>query len=726
MSNKILDAALAYAKQGWNIFPVHAINKNGICTCGNKACGDAGKHPASTGGVKDATNDPEQIRSWFKKGHLNIGLRTGEASNVTVADIDIAGNKKGADTWAKLNSDTGEPQTLTAETGSGGMHVYFNYNSALKTSTNTLGPGVDIRNDGGYVILPPSNHKSGGVYRWILEEPLAHLPAHLTVRAKKRPGRPKKNDPTQRKLTLEEVEVVLQNVDPGDRDTWRHVGIILGREFDRSDKAWEIYNEWADTWGGKKGRNHDEIMHEAFYEISQEDGELSMGTLIHLALEGGWVPKTGQVPIERFVYFAPGNNYVYQPTGTFWPAESVNASATYVNVDGQIVRPTDWLKENKTVTSMTSDPIIEDVISEGVDYRDGEFIENEGACLYNAYRKPTAIPGDPRHAGPYFEHVHRLMPCAGDADQFLDYMAHRVQRPGEKPRFAIMMGGEQGVGKDTAISMASLGIGVWNIANIEASHLDNAFNEHAAKVLVVISEAANTADMSKWTFNERLKVMIAGQPDYLTINPKYGHKYSVRLHCGVIITTNHLTSGIYIPDDDRRYDVIRCATRREMGIDEISERRAYFDRLWQWYEHENGAANIYAALLERDISHFSASTGQRTTDAHQEIVQVNMVNDQWCVDALEQLEQQNIFRADHLWEIVQQQDPDMTRMKFNRSVGHVLKRIGYTRLVNPSVRDGRWRVQSGERKVLVQVYYRPSEIDTIDAMRSVDSLGDSF
>jgi len=721
----ILTAARSYVQRGWHVFPLHGIN-DGQCTCGIANCPDAGKHPSTQYGLKEATRDIEQIEKWFADGKRNIGIVTGQLSGITVLDIDI-GEKGGDATWARLNKDTGEPQTLMAQTGSGGVHVFFRYNSSLNTSTNTLGKGVDCRNDKGYVVAAPSPHRSGGKYAWLNDLALSDLPAHLTMRAKVKPGRPRKNDPTRRKYTIEEAQNMLQFVPPDDRDTWRKVGIILGREYARADEAWNVYKDWSDTWSGKKGRNHDEIMREAFYELSMEEGELSMGTIVYEALQNGWVPKTGQVPIEHFVYFAPANNYIYKPTGTFWPAESVNSAGQFQNVNGEIVPPTTWLKENRTVTSMTTDPLIVDQLSTGVDYRDGEVIYNDGACLYNAYRAPNVERGDPRHAGPYFDHVHKLMPSDGDADQFLDYMAHRIQNPGEKPRFALLMGGEQGIGKDTAIVMASLGIGVWNIANIEAFHLDSGFNEHASSVLVVVSEAANTHDMSKWVFNERMKVLIAGQPDYVTINPKYGHKHSCRLHCGVIITTNHLSTGLYIPDDDRRYDVINCATRREMGIGEIHARRNYFDKLWSWYENDNGAANIYAALLDRDLNAFSASTGQRSTAAHREMIQVSMVHDQWVVDAIDLLKDDALIRADSLWSAVQQVDSEMQRQKFNGSAQHSLRRLGYFRLINPSIRDGRWRLPADNGKTArVQVYYHPDKMHLKDAINNVTTLQQEF
>lgn len=276
--------ALSYAERGWRVFPVHGIDADGHCTCGKADCSDVGKHPVPKNGLKAATADAKQIKEWWAANPAaNVGIRTGQVSGITVLDIDI-GKKGGAETWAKLIAGHGEPQTLMALTGSGGFHVFFKYNSALKTTSNALGPGVDCRNDDGYIVAPPSSHESGQCYSWLNNEPLADLPAHLT----RKPPKERDGKKGGRKHTLEEAREMLEHISPDDRDTWRNVGIILGREFAQSDEAWGIYQEWADTWDGKKGRNHDEIMREAFYEKSREDGELSMGTILHLAREGGW------------------------------------------------------------------------------------------------------------------------------------------------------------------------------------------------------------------------------------------------------------------------------------------------------------------------------------------------------------------------------------------------------------------------------------------------------
>src|SRR5262245_52926628 len=59
------------------------------------------------------------------------------------------------------------PPTVTVETGGGGRHLYFQYpHGRLITGRSAWRPGIDIKSNGGYVIAPPSRHKSGGSYRF--------------------------------------------------------------------------------------------------------------------------------------------------------------------------------------------------------------------------------------------------------------------------------------------------------------------------------------------------------------------------------------------------------------------------------------------------------------------------------------------------------------------------------------------------------------------------------
>ena len=61
------------------------------------------------------------------------------------------------------------PQTLKASTGGGGKHLFFWYPPDITIKNDNRGKwlkGVDIKSDGGYVILPEAEHISGGRYNW--------------------------------------------------------------------------------------------------------------------------------------------------------------------------------------------------------------------------------------------------------------------------------------------------------------------------------------------------------------------------------------------------------------------------------------------------------------------------------------------------------------------------------------------------------------------------------
>ncbi len=111
--------------------------------------------------------------------------------------IDVDQAHGGFDTLAKLKADGAFPDGLQVSTGSDGLHLYFAHpGRTVRNSVGALGPGVDVRGDGGYVIAPPSRHASGGTYRWKGPLLIPHLPDHLLDRVGQRElGRARRPDP---------------------------------------------------------------------------------------------------------------------------------------------------------------------------------------------------------------------------------------------------------------------------------------------------------------------------------------------------------------------------------------------------------------------------------------------------------------------------------------------------------------------------------------------------
>ena len=137
-------------------------------------------------GVKDATTDPAVIRTrWATHPSANIGLACGIA--FWVLDVD---GEAGEASLAALQARHGPlPATVTTRTGSGGWHLYFALpeGRTIRNSVRRLGPGLDTRALGGYVVAPPSIHPNGRPYAFVpgrepWSMPLAMAPAWLLDR----------------------------------------------------------------------------------------------------------------------------------------------------------------------------------------------------------------------------------------------------------------------------------------------------------------------------------------------------------------------------------------------------------------------------------------------------------------------------------------------------------------------------------------------------------------
>lgn len=148
MSPPFLSSALIYAQRyRWPVFPLVPREKR----------------PITSHGLLDATIDEAQIREWWAKWpDANVGIRTGDGLVV----IDGDRRKQGHLTLRDLFSKHGRfPPTYTVIT-SDGRHYYFKSEIPMTSVGDSLGPGVDVKGQGGYVVAPPSVHPSGHLYQY--------------------------------------------------------------------------------------------------------------------------------------------------------------------------------------------------------------------------------------------------------------------------------------------------------------------------------------------------------------------------------------------------------------------------------------------------------------------------------------------------------------------------------------------------------------------------------
>jgi hypothetical protein len=172
----LLSAALDYARRGYKVIPLHTPD-DGRCSCRHPDCDRQGKHPRTKRGVLDATTDEGVIRSWWWSWpDANIGLAMGGGR----CAVDV-------DSWAALEVWEAEHGALPAgprQTTGRGEHRLCSCNGGIRNRVR-FAPGLDIRSDGGYIVVAPSLHVSGKRYEWdpdhTLDEPLPPLPASIAT-----------------------------------------------------------------------------------------------------------------------------------------------------------------------------------------------------------------------------------------------------------------------------------------------------------------------------------------------------------------------------------------------------------------------------------------------------------------------------------------------------------------------------------------------------------------
>lgn len=222
----LLPFALDYASRyNWAVHPVNIK-----------------KRPVTENGFYDATTDEAQIREYFKNG-AQLSVRTGATSGLFVLDLDEDPDKGYSveRTLATLIERYGPlPHTPHQRTGRRGLQYFFKHQEGLRNSAGSLlGPGLDTRGEGGYVVVAPS-HNTKGPYEWIVspdEAPLADVPQWLADLMTAKPERPapRSSTPTGRNLDpyidrafRDEIANVVTAPDGTKHDTLRNAAIKLG------------------------------------------------------------------------------------------------------------------------------------------------------------------------------------------------------------------------------------------------------------------------------------------------------------------------------------------------------------------------------------------------------------------------------------------------------------------------------------------------------------------
>jgi hypothetical protein len=445
------------------------------------------------------------------------------------------------------------------------------------------------------------------------------------------------------------------------------------------------------------------------------------------AEDSNWEPESTTIPdgvtIDDFIAYMPKHCYLFRPCREAWPGSSVNACVppvALVDAHGEPVLDskgnpkkipaTQWLDEHQRAEQMTWAPGEPELIRNRL-ISEGGWIARDGVTCYNLYRPPVLKPGDKALASPWVDHVQCVFP--DDAHHITRFLAHRVQHPAVKANHALVLGGRQGIGKDTLLEPVKRAVGPWNVAEVSPSHLLGRFNAFVKSVILRVSEIHDLGDSNRYALYEHLKVYTAAPPDVLRVDEKHIREYSVLNCCAVVVTTNHLTDGLFLPADDRRHYVAWSDRTKEDFTD------AYWTELYGWYD-DGGDRHVMAYLAALDLAAFNPKAPPPKTPAFWQIVDANRAPEAGeMADLLDDIGRPDAVTIERLTLRASGEFAVWLHQLANRKlVGFRLDDCGYVKVLNLDDKsDGLWRI-NGRR----QAVYARKELPISEQIRAATAL----
>ena len=290
--NDFADKALPLALQGYPVFP---------CI----PSGEDAKRPLTLNGFKDATTDIAQIAAWATVWpQALVGVPTGKASGLAVVDLDVKVSADGeivADGFATLAALSEQlPPTRTHKTKRGEHRLYRTNGAPLKCTTGAIGPGIDTRGEGGYIIWWPAEGLA------VEGDELLPLPEWV-ISATAKPEQPEQSKAQSKQpgtgsrlCTLEQLPELLAHLDPdmqrfGNGEGWIVAGMGIKQAF--GEAGYPAWLEWSKR--GEKFKNERECKQQWKSFKDKPDG-FGFGSVVDMAVAGGWKPAPPDVPAGMF------------------------------------------------------------------------------------------------------------------------------------------------------------------------------------------------------------------------------------------------------------------------------------------------------------------------------------------------------------------------------------------------------------------------------------------
>ena len=315
-----------------------------------------------------------------------------------------------------------------------------------------------------------------------------------------------------------------------------------------------------------------------------------------------------QATAKKLVYWPEAQKWIVKDTGE---QLSHNALNCYHGI-GTVLAPAGTTGTRSAANRLVNSGLVQRV--NGMTYLPGQpqlvswEFSGRVAMYLNRWQNYTfAMPEKitDKDVQPWLDHVEYLFPDAGDRNYLIDFLAHIVQHRGRKIRWAPIIIGNQGVGKDLFLRPLIKGLGKTNFRQVEPQELLGRFADFYERELVVVEEVSRSERNDVY---EKMKAIISGTAsDTVTIERKFEQAYEVPNVVNFVFFSNH-TDALNLSEDDRRFFVI-------MSHAEPKDAEYYVHLADQFYREQEGWRSVFAWLLRRDISKFNPDARPRFNES---------------------------------------------------------------------------------------------------------------
>jgi|tagenome__1003787_1003787.scaffolds.fasta_scaffold20986081_6 hypothetical protein len=286
----MLEAALYYASKGLEVFPAPPGTKKSHKKAQFSNDREWGK----------TTDTAEIKRDWSRWPEANVCIVMGPESGCFVVEVDTpeGHDVDGFASLRELEAQHGPlPETRQAISPTGSIHYYFKWpkTGTIINSTSEIGPGIDVRGDGGMVLAPPSQKPGVGAYKWISEHSVVDAPDWIlaailktTDKTERSSGANPQDDPAKVAAAM----AVIPN-DNVNWEEWNNAGMAVWNATGGCDAGFAAFESWSKK-SGKYSETAESNPRERWdhYPHSRPT-KIGAGTIFKLADEAspGWRTK---------------------------------------------------------------------------------------------------------------------------------------------------------------------------------------------------------------------------------------------------------------------------------------------------------------------------------------------------------------------------------------------------------------------------------------------------